>query len=356
LPAKSPPYTTLNGYGIYLFQFRFPKAVREHCPSLQVLFRRSLHTRCKRVAAERARRWCVIMNELAKRFFTDPAAYARAVELLGRYEEVENLNWESVEDYLSGLDEGETALLDTALSHRKAVQFQQSHQSLLEKVALLEKTVEALTNAQPSALPTRSILNKMDAGGVAGGICPSSSEPSLINPPPASPSPSSISIQKPDEDDLLLVEVGQKFVDYKRRLVTPGTLTSIRSKIDLFLKILTENNNNHPLRISDLSAPKMRTFRDVLLTVPSKRGGLPKDLTIKEMLRMNLKPISAKTVKDTTVVIGEFLTWMETEGYPITTGLKGILSSVKSPKKKDAKNRYRFLASIFSVCSKLKRI
>jgi len=286
------------------------------------------------------------MDELAKRLFADPAAYARAVELLARYESVENLNWESVEDYLAGLDEGETAPLDTALSLRKAVQLQQSHQSLLEKVALLERTVEALTGSASAANQTRSILNKTDAGEVAGGIAPSSSEPSLINPPPASrvpsPSPSSISIQKPDEDDLLLVDVGKKFVDYKRRMVTPGTLTSIQSKVDLFLKILLENNNNHTLRISDLSAPKMRSFRDVLLKVPSKRGGLPKDLSIKAMLRMNLPPISAKTAKDTTVLIGEFLTWMETEGYPITGGLKGILSSAKSPKKKDAKKRLPF--------------
>jgi integrase len=57
---------------------------------------------------------------------------------------------------------------------------------------------------------------------------------------------------------------------------------------------------------------------------------------------MKLPPISAKTAKDTTVLIGEFLTWMETEGYPVTTGLKGILSSVKSPKKKDAKKRLPF--------------
>jgi hypothetical protein len=241
------------------------------------------------------------MDELAKRFFQDPAVFARAVELLSRYEAVENLDWESVEDYLAGLDEGETELLDTALSHRKAVQFQQSHQSLLEKVALLEKTVEALTNSPP-ANPTRSILNKMDAGEVAGGIAPSSSEPSLITPPPASrgPSPSSsgISIQKLDEDDLLMAEVGLKFLDYKRGQVTAGSLTSIQSKVDLFLKILTEHNHNQPLRVSELSNPKMRHFRDVLLKMPSKRGGLPKDLSIKAMLKMNLPPISGKTAKD----------------------------------------------------------
>ena len=156
--------------------------MRDVCPALSVLFRRSLHTRCKREADARSRRWWVIMDELAKRFFHDPAVYARAAELLSRYEAVENLNWESVEDYLAELDEGETELLDTALSHRKAVQLQQSHQSLLEKVALLEKTVEALTKSPPSALHNNSIQNKMDAGEVAGGIAPSSSEPFLITP------------------------------------------------------------------------------------------------------------------------------------------------------------------------------
>jgi integrase len=284
------------------------------------------------------------MDELAKRFFSDPAAFARAVELLSRYEAVENLNWEAVEDTLSGLDEGETALLDSAISHRKAVQFQHSHQSLLEKVALLEKTVEALSGDRSFS---GSKWNKSSEGEA------SSSNDAFTTPPPASnsltldpthsiqPSPF-VSTRTVDEDDLLLVDVGKKFVDYKRRMVTPGTLTSIQSKVDLFLKILLENNGNQTLRISDLSAPKIRSFRDVLLTVPSKRGGLPKDLSIKAMLKMNLPPISAKTAKDTTVLIGEFLTWMETEGYPVTGGLKGILSSVKSPKKKDAKKRLPF--------------
>ena len=302
------------------------------------------------------------MDELARRFFADPAAYARAIELLSRYEAFENLNWEAVEDYLAGLDEGETALLDTALSHRKAISVQHSHQSLLEKVALLEKTVEALTRSPSPSPPDSSIWNRMDAGEVAGGMYPSRSEPSLITLPPASsgplPSSSGISIQKVDDDDLLLPEVGNKFVDYKRRLVTPGTLTSIQSKVDLFVKILTEYNLQQPLRVSDLSAPKIRSFRNVLLTIPSKRGGLPKDLSIKAMLKMNLPPISAKTAKDTCVLIGEFLTWMETEGYPVTTGLKGILSTVKSPKKKDAKKRLPFssddLCRLFQSDSYLK--
>ncbi len=102
------------------------------------------------------------MDEIASRFFHDPAAYARAVELLSRYEAVESLNWESVEDYLAGLDEGETALLDKALSHRKAIQ--QSHQALLEKVALLEKTVEALATGSNFAVhQNRSISNETNA-------------------------------------------------------------------------------------------------------------------------------------------------------------------------------------------------
>lgn len=163
------------------------------------------------------------MDELAKRFFADPAVYARAVELLSRYEAVENLNWEAVEDYLAGLDDGETALLDTALSHRKAIKH--SHQSLMDKVALLEKTVEALTRSPSPSPPDGSVLNKMDAGEVAGEMDPSRSEPSLINHPPASSGPSQsssgISNLEVDDDDLLLVDVGNKFVDYKRQQPRP---------------------------------------------------------------------------------------------------------------------------------------
>jgi|GEM_PF-2681155 len=165
------------------------------------------------------------MDELARRFFADPAAYARAVELLSRYEAFENLNWEAVEDYLAGLDEGETALLDTALSHRKAISVQHSHQSLLEKVALLEKTVEALT-ANRSL--TGSKWNTPPRGEEVSGDDPFPTLPPALNSlrptPIRSSQPSSaVSIQKVDDDDLLLPEVGNKFVDYKRRLVTPGT-------------------------------------------------------------------------------------------------------------------------------------
>lgn len=55
------------------------------------------------------------MDELSQRLFDDPASYSRAVELLARYEEVEHLSWTVVEDYLSGLDDAETKLLDKAL-------------------------------------------------------------------------------------------------------------------------------------------------------------------------------------------------------------------------------------------------
>lgn len=213
------------------------------------------------------------MDELAKRFFTDPAAYARAVELLGRYEAVENLNWEAVEDTLAGLDEGETALLDTALSHRKAISVQQSYQSLLEKVAFLEKTVEALTTDRSLSGSKWNTLPKSEEVS-SDGLFPTP-PPALNSLPPTairSTQPSaSVSIWKVDDDDLLLLDVGKKFVDYKRRLVTPGTLTSIQSKVDLFVKILTENNQHQPLRVSDLSAPKMRSFRDVLLTLRPHR-------------------------------------------------------------------------------------
>lgn len=266
------------------------------------------------------------MDELAKRFFHDPDAYAQAIKLLARYEEVENINWQSVEDYLSGLEEGESGLLELAIKHRCEVQ--KSQQQTLRQIATLEKSVEAL-----SATAIANSKSKAPVSDLADFVALAIS----------SPLPSE-KVTTSSNADPLLTEVRQKFLDYKRDFVTAGTLVATESKIDLFVKILTEQNRNQVPRISELSSEKMRDCRDVLVKIPANRGTLPKDLSIKEMLRMKLRPIKYSTVKDTSVLIGQFLTWIEREGYPITTGLRSILSSIRAPRQKDDDKRLNFNA------------
>ncbi len=96
LPTRSPSYITKNALGICIFQYRYPKRIREFSPS--IFFRRSLHTRCKRAAEAGANRWWVILDELSQKFFNEPARYARAIELLARHEKVERLSWMDIDE------------------------------------------------------------------------------------------------------------------------------------------------------------------------------------------------------------------------------------------------------------------
>lgn len=272
------------------------------------------------------------MDEIARRFFNDPSLYARAIELLSRYEAIEGLSWESVEAYLSELDEEDTALLDKALVHRNVQTSQSQHQQLIDKIAMLEKTVEALSKGASLK------------GSISDSSSQLSSEHSIQNPLQPSSIPTSPSVSKwnTDPDDLSLSVLAERFIAQKKRHVRAGTAISIEGKVLQFVSILTEYNEGKNPSVSELTMAKIRTYRDVLIQIPARRNGLPKNCSYRAMIRMNLAPISPKTVKDTTVLMGEFLSWMETEGYPITKGLKSIFASVKKPKSKDTRSRGPF--------------
>jgi DNA-binding transcriptional MerR regulator len=100
------------------------------------------------------------MDELNRRLSHDPAAYAKAVELLARYEKIEHLSWAKVEDYLSGLNEDETHLLDVALVARSQNNARKASPDLAEQIALLQQQIDALSrgssiqNTSPSPTST----------------------------------------------------------------------------------------------------------------------------------------------------------------------------------------------------------
>jgi integrase len=263
------------------------------------------------------------LDELRQRFFSDAASYATAVELLARYEKLEHLPWTVVDDYLSGLDEAETELLDKALVCRQ--EQKKSQQELMEEIATLKQTVAALSAglpAQPSATALTTYLSPPI--GVVNS---------------ASPSPSRDVIA---EDDLTLDVTIQRFIECKQRHVKPVTLTALEFKTRWFLQILTEFNGGKVPRISELNHAKLRTFRETLLKMPRNRRNLPRDCSIKAALKMSLPPISQQTAHTTCVVVGELLTWIESEGYPIQRNLKGVLAAIKKPKATQKNKRLTF--------------
>ncbi|MEY2699707.1 MAG: hypothetical protein RIQ52_462, partial [Pseudomonadota bacterium] len=52
------------------------------------------------------------MDKLDKIFFKDPATHGKAIELLRRYEDVENADWATVEAFLSELETDEKSDTD----------------------------------------------------------------------------------------------------------------------------------------------------------------------------------------------------------------------------------------------------
>jgi intergrase/recombinase len=319
LRSRSPSYITQNALGIFIFQYRFPKQIRDFCPSLPTFFRRSLRTRCKRSAEAEAKRWWVILDEVSRRFFNDPTSYSKAVELLASYEKLEHQSWGMVEDYLAGLDDAETELLDKALVCRK--EQEKTHQQLLEEVAALKQTVAALSAGLPITSPYAA--NKVATHSTA------------------SPAKQTAPLSGLDEDLPLSLAI-KRFLEYKKRNVKKVSWTAIEFKTRWFLEILTEFNNGKVPKVSELNHPKIRIFREVLLQMPRNRRNLPMDCSIKAMLKMDLTPISQQTAHTTCVVVGELLTWIQSEGYPIQRELKGVLAAVKKPKVAERNKRLTF--------------
>ena len=248
-----------------------------------------------------------------------PEAYAQAIKLLRGYEAVENLSFEKFEAYLMGLDEAETALLDKAIVHRR-LQLNSTppaEEKLLQRIADLERAIEKLNpgdlkhqnqNASSTSSSTQTTIPEI-----------------LIS-----------------ADDLWLTEAIKRFVCHKSNTVKPGSLIALESKLNLFVKILTEDNNGKPLRISELTGPKIRSYRDQMQSLPKARGGLPQNASVQALLKMKLPPISQKTIKDNSILVSQFLRWLAEESYPVDTKPITILRGCKSPKKRDQEQRLAF--------------
>lgn len=251
------------------------------------------------------------MDELEKRFFTSPEMYVKAIELLSRYKEVENLPWNQVEELLSTLDDDESTILEKAIEYKKVQQSELKR--LSAEISFLKQTVKSLSSRQSS---TSEII------------------------PESAPAQGGSGFEK--EDDLPIDQIADKFIQYKKITLAAGSFTSLESKLRQFVQIVTEHNKNKSPSISKLSPQIIRHYRDVLLKIPKHRNGIAKTVTHVEMTKMGLPPISPKTAKDTCNVVGEFLNYCEIEQYPISPGLKSLLSTVKKPKSKDTRKRLPF--------------
>jgi integrase len=305
LRTRSPSYLTKNRLGIFIFQYRFPKAVQKILIPPKILFRRTLKTRDKRLAEQRARKWWVILDELERKYFDTPRMYAKAIQLLSEYQAVENLSWNEVEAYLSELDSYESDLLKKGIDH-------QNERRLIEENNRLKETLAILASRPISTVAQTSSSDTAHS-------------------------------KQNDPNNILLTEAIKLFLAYKDGHVAKSSSKNLIGRINFFEKVLAEHTKNSELRISDLSPDLIKHYRSVLPQIPASRNGSKlSQASVNGLIRSSDKKISATTVRQTFVVIGEFLDWLVKEIYPVEKDLRTIISGWKAPKDTKPKERKNF--------------
>lgn len=238
------------------------------------------------------------MDELERRFFDKPDTYAKAMALLGEYQWREGISWDEVESFLAGLETGEEELLEKVLLLKvEQTKNQQSqvaeNQRLNDEISYLKKTIESLVNK--------------GSGFV-------SETPSI-------------------KDDLTIEEILNKYYRFKQPQVKKSTLDGILSRTKLFQKIVEEFNPGIPITVTKLSGELVRHYRDTLPKIPAHRSQ-HSELSISGLIALNQQKVSEQTVKNSYNQIAELLSWIESEGYPITPNLKNIFSKTGRVKNK----------------------
>jgi len=76
----------------------------------------------------------------------------------------------------------------------------------------------------------------------------------------------------------------------------------------------------------------IRHYRDTLKLIPAYRNTFPPKATINDMVNSGKTVISPKTAQDSASLAGEFISWIEAEGYPFEKGLRPILQQIKKPR------------------------
>ena len=307
MSSKSPSYTTQNNFGIYIFQFRFPKQLKSLYPEIQSIFRRSLYTRCKREANSKARIWWLLMDELTRRMLVEPSVYGRAMELLIKYQDYQDLDWEKLRDFYESLDEYDQELVDRALKYKS---------KLIDIIEVPSSNIDTSNiNANNSYQP-HDYVQKSDS---------------------IRQTDSKISSDNPKISFLL-----KKFLIHKRTTMTESSIQNYEPRVNIFSQILTEYFDNKEPRLTDLTPESIRHYRDTLKKLPSQRGKFKDGTTISKMISSNGTPISQKTLKDSCSFIGQFFIWAEDEGYTIQKDLGRIFRSIKNPTNQQKKPRNPF--------------
>lgn len=295
-----PTYITKNRLGIYCFQYSYRgiPAFQGELPPKK-LFRKSLGTRSKLEAQISARYLWLIMQEIHKKYFSNPALYGKAMELLSRYEAAALQGWDCVDNFLAELDEGDDKLLDLAIKQAK----EDSGQLETKNNKTYEDLIRYLGVRNQAVVP----------------------EVEMENPP--------------------ISELVDKWILEKQKSLKPGSLESARGRISLFLKILISILKTDS-GIKSVGPGAIREFNEILQNLPARRSA-PRlvNMSFNDLTKLDAPKISSKTYHYYINTVLEFLGWIESQGYIENSKFKTILqSSKKSIPKRTSNARAPFTA------------
>ncbi len=347
--SKTPSYLTKNRFGVYSFQVRLPVAIIRANPTLNHLVRFTLKTCERAVAVRLARRKIIVLDTIKIHFGNDHKAAAKAIKLWQGYEDarlgrmpvdvviedehVVNFvgddviveghgGFEVVEEFLTGLDNGERHILEVVLKLEPPVgvtKSKQGNESI--DVGFVQPVNEDLSNVVTPLIPP--VQFQADA---------------LV-------------------DDITLVEAYRLFINAKKANDSANaSIAAYELAVITFVDIMCALTQNPKLTVGAIQSAQVRKYVELMSIMPMrpKQNGITDNMSVIQVIKLvdgkskadvealGLKCLSSKTIGNRFTTVREFLKYIGTQQYPIKLGLGDIVKFTGKAAKKGSAGRRGF--------------
>jgi len=298
MAIHTPSYITRNRLGIYLFQMKLPATLRCQITNNKVLFRKSLKTRSRNHALKHARFLAVIMDNLSKKYFNEPASFGKAMQLLASYDIASEKSYsfsEFEEMFLTELDEHEDYLLKQAI-HMDSEAIA-NEQKLEDEIIFLKNVL---------------LNNKA----------------------------SNDSAKDDDKNNPLLTDLMESWSEDAQSNMRKNSYQEYRRMVELFIKIIIYHNQESVPKVRELDADLIRKYKKTLKQIP--KGVKIDNQSIPDLIASDGPKKSPVTIQNTQRNVGHFIKWIANQGYPIKENLYRFLTNHPRIKRTDKKKRVPF--------------
>lgn len=294
MTLRTPTYLTKNRLGIFIFQARIPKRAQQNYS----IYRKSLRTRDRGLALQRARKLKVMFDEIIARFFADENHYKEGMRLLARYSQIENGDWEtSVEPFLCDLDEYKSLTLEAAIEYRAQRDNKPAAPSNLdnERLDKIERSLALLAerHVELTDKPLSELINEY---------------------------------------------ISEKRAKWKESNIDGNTI-DLQPKLTLLVELIGNIGSK------SLTPNDVRLYKTALYRLPSNRTkGDYKDIPTRELVDVTIDKIdllSDRTRINHATKLSSFLHWLSQNNYAVA-GLSDPLRDVQGSDKAASEERSMF--------------